>query len=531
MSSRTSNSVDEQDRPVVRYSVRVARSISVELERFAWFLEKTPNFFIVCFSLVYAAGALGGAFHKKLWLDEIISAYIVSLPTFRDIWTALLNTVDGNPPLYYLMARPFLSVCGSDLAIRLPAVIGFWIAALAVFSFIRKYTSALAGSIATLVFATSGAFRWASEGRPYAPVLGLTGLLILLWRRCAESPGHRRLSLVGMTLLISALASTHYYSILILGPLFFAEVVRSFVMRRVDWSVGISLGIGSFAILLWTPLIQSLRGNVAGNAASADYFAEPNLTNLYVAFETLVDPIILPGVVCLAVIGLFLAFSSEDFRNSINPPAHETAMIIGLALFPFFGFAVAKYATHTFSARYILPGALGLGMLAGLLVHAVRTRLRSGAVLIFLTLYSYMNFNLLPLAFTREEPYDDIVQLLSNGDTKGPVVVSEGFVFVPLWYYANKSLRDRLFYLTDMETARRTTDTTNENIMLRLASLAPGAIINLDEFISSYKIFCLYYRGASPNSSLDALVDRHCHVTLLRKSGSNLLFQCDCGQR
>src|SRR5579863_339688 len=104
---------------------RLLPSLREELEAFAEFLEKTPGFFVASFSVVYFIGSLGICLHRKLWLDEIVSGYVTTLPALKDIWAALLNTVDGNPPLYYLMAGPFLRFFSADVAIRLPAVIGF----------------------------------------------------------------------------------------------------------------------------------------------------------------------------------------------------------------------------------------------------------------------------------------------------------------------------------------------------------------------------------------------------------------------
>jgi hypothetical protein len=81
-----------------------------------------------------------------------------------------------------------------------------------------------------------------------------------------------------------------------------------------------------------------------------------------------------------------------------------------------------------------------------------------------------------------------------------------------------------------LETAQKTTDTTNENIMIRLRPWAGESIADLDQFVTMHKTFLLYYQGGSPNSSVEALLKRKCTVTVARKDGPELLFRCDCSR-
>jgi len=52
-----------------------------------------------------------------------------------------------------------------------------------------------------------------------------------------------------------------------------------------------------------------------------------------------------------------------------------------------------------------------------------------------------------------------------------------GTDFPPLWRYAPPFLKRRLFYVTDLPFARKTTDTTNEIILLKIRPMAPDAIV------------------------------------------------------
>lgn len=506
---------------------KLDRAIQAEGEQFAAFLEVTPAFFVVSWTIVYFIAAATNALARPLWLDEIIALYIAGLPAVRDIWHSLLNATDGNPPLYYLLLRPILHAFGSGPVVsRIPTIAGVWVAAFCVFSFVRRRASVLAAAIATLCFVHSGACFWATEARPYAVVLGFAGVALVCWQRCAEGSAGRVFWLSGLTLTIACMVSTHYYAALMVVPLFCGELARLIVRKRFDWAVTACLAAGVSCIFFWLPLLRSVRGNVAENAATAKYFAEPVLPVLYGAYGVLLNPLVVPGVLCL---GLFVLFSrkSSSVRPPADPlgiPAHETAAVVALAGLPLIAFLTAVLVTKTFVVRYVLEGAIGLAILLGFLMgYAVARRAPLG-VCMLLVLYLHFNF----AAPTGAAPYGEEVSFIEHQGGAAPVVVAEGLVFAPLWYYASEGLRSRLFYVTDLAFARRTTDTTNENIMLKLKPMASGSIVGIDEFLSAHKTFLLYYQGASASSSLDELLSRKCDVALERKADGQLLFRCNC---
>jgi hypothetical protein len=512
-----------------KYGQRLLDSGGRELRGFARLFEKTPGVLLAAFTLTYCIGAFGSACHNKLWLDEIIASYIVTLPSLKDIWTALLHAVDGNPPLYYLMARLFLFTGDVPLATRLPAVIGFYLAAVCLFSFLRSMTSTLAAAAATLLFAESGVFRWAVEGRPYGPMLGLTGLALVTWQRSAR-PGRRRWAwLCGLSLAIACLLSTHYYGAVIVIVLVLAEAVRAAINKRLDWPVYLALALGSAAIVLWFPLIHALRENVGGNAASVNYFAQPGWEHVYAAYDLFISPVIVPLLLCLSVVALGLSRGRDSVGEvQGNSVAGDTAVILGLAFLPVIAHVMAVLATHTFVVRYVVGGALGIAMLFGLLLHRVVARRPAVLVLVLMILYCHWSFGMLPRAFKKDPLYEEALSLLAGTASDTPIVIAEGWHYAPLRYYAAPDLQRRLFYLTDLPTAQRTTDTTNENIMLALKPWAPEQIVDLNTFLGRHSTFLMYYVGFSGNSSLNALLNRGCHVTLTKKRGLDLLLLCDC---
>ena len=135
---------------------------------------------------------------------------------------------------------------------------------------------------------------------------------------------------------------------------------------------------------------------------------------------------------------------------------------------------------------------------------------------------------MIPLAGSSDESYRGDLDFLAKTDSTLSIVVPEGLLFAPIWYYAPGTLRSRLFYLLDMATAEKTTDTTNENIMVRLRPLMRDQVVDLDNFTRRHSTFLVYYQGGSANSSLDSLLQHNCKLSLSEKSAFRLLFRAEC---
>lgn len=508
---------------------RTAASIAGHATRFAAQVETHPWFALVWFTVFYALAAVGAALRRDFWLDELVALYVSTLPRVQDIWSALLRTVDGNPPLYYLLSRLLLRGLGeTELVARLPAILGFWVAGLCLFAFVRRHTSTVAASIALVCFAQSGALPWAYEARPYAVVLGFAGLALLSWQRCAGSS--RSLLWPGvLALSVAGLVSTHFYAALLIVPLASAEATRWLGRRRIEWAPGLAMCAGMVPLIFWMPIVRNVRGNVAGNALHADYFAQPTMGALFQDYSWLLFPLI-PALLISLILVLFLTWRRSDpdgqedaYRRSI--PFAELALAAGLATFPILVFLVAVLVTQTYVLRYVLPGAMGLAMLAGFLVHFALRKRPAIALAVLGVLSAQFYISALSLGFAgNARAYDDHPLLLEQNRGRLPIVISEGLIFPPLWRYAPPFLKRRLFYVTDLPFARKTTDTTNEIILLKIRPMAPDAIVGLDGFLTANRSFLLYYVGNSANSSLDALLARHYTVSLQAKRGHELLF-------
>jgi hypothetical protein len=63
---------------------------------------------------------------KPLWFDELFTWHLSQVATYRQLWNALTQGFDPNPPLGYLLTRASLSTVPTEPATaRLPAMVGF----------------------------------------------------------------------------------------------------------------------------------------------------------------------------------------------------------------------------------------------------------------------------------------------------------------------------------------------------------------------------------------------------------------------
>src|SRR5258708_9987878 len=129
---------------------------------------------IVWLSAFYWPVTLALATRKQFWNDELFTYYISALDTFPRIWSALLTAVDQNPPLFYWFSHKTTEAFGHNLiGLRVPAMIGFWLAGICMIAFVSRHLPAVYGLIAALIMMVSRAYWFSYEARPYGLVLGL----------------------------------------------------------------------------------------------------------------------------------------------------------------------------------------------------------------------------------------------------------------------------------------------------------------------------------------------------------------------
>ncbi|HXH07669.1 MAG TPA: glycosyltransferase family 39 protein [Vicinamibacterales bacterium] len=445
--------------------------------------------------LVGLAGTTARASAKPLWHDEIFTLYLATLPRVGDLWRALADGVDLNPPLYHLAVRLTVGVLGpTELAVRVPALAGFAVACLALYAFARFRWGAGPALVGAMVPALTGTYLYAYEGRPYGLVLGLSAVALLAWQRREDERWRRAAPLVCAATLTAAVW-THYYAVLLVVTLAAGELARAIARRRVDVGQWLALAVPLGALAALLPLVSRAR------TFAATFWSPPAIGMLASAYADLVDPL---GLVVLALgVGLAAAVVAgrlrpagpEGARAVRAVPLADVVVLIALVGLPVAGYALAQMVTGAFHERYVIASVLGV---AGLSACACATLARRPAVLTIV-------FAVVAAAFAARQaaglarlaiPFDPLARdraLVSRASADLPLVASHALVFLPLAHYLPPADAQRVaFVARPPEVVRRIGVDTGARALRRLARVAPLWVAEYDTFVQAHPRFLVY---------------------------------------
>jgi 4-amino-4-deoxy-L-arabinose transferase-like glycosyltransferase len=432
-----------------------------QLDRFSEMLaaqfEKRKLWLLCGFSILYLLGTCLLVSRKLMGNDELYTFYISRLPSLSDVWSALMTGGETIPPFFYILTRTSVALFGaSNISIRLPEVLGFWVMCLCLFKFVSRRSSALYGFVALLFPLVSGAYRYAYEARPYGLVLGFSGLAILCWQS-ATIGVHRKLSLIGLALSLAGALSNHYYAVLVFFPLVLGEIVRSFSRQRLDLPVwGAIAAAAMVPLLIFLPLIQEARTH------SASFYSHPHLNIVYSSYRSLLVPSILPLVAVLVLSVVYLRALPIKLKQESHemPLFHELTVAFGFTLIPVLAFILAKFVTDALIDRYAIPAVLGFSILlafaAAYSLIGGRKIISIALVIFFCSWYAMLVKKELGGLSTLIQAQNESIKILqSEGEVNLPIVASEPHIFMQLAHYAPQNITSRLVYLADPEASLR----------------------------------------------------------------------------
>jgi hypothetical protein len=428
-------------------------------------LEKRTRVWLTVVTALYAVLTGSLAAQKLMWNDELYTYYIARLPHRDDIWRTLLTGGEQTPPVFHLTARLMLAAVDPHnqtlvhFAIRLPEIVGFWVACLCLYRFVAKRTTPIYGWIALLFPLVTGAYYYAFEARAYAVVLGFTGIALLCWQAVSENVP-RRLALLGLTFSLSAAISYHYYAVLVVFALGIGEAARSVSRRRVDPPVWIALAIGlMLPLTVFFPLIKQ------SHTYSSIFWSQPQWMQLPAFYIALLTPFLLPLVVAVVLSALPAirpaSASLPTQPDAPGPHSYEIAAAFGFAAIPIMAMIVARTVTHAFTDRYALPAVLGLSLLTAWGArHLWEKRSIPVAALVLLMGLAFVASTRFYRTTILQTSGGSIVSqrdlrrtqqfLLSQcKDPTIPIAVSDTHTFMMLFYYGDPSIVARLVYLAD----------------------------------------------------------------------------------
>ena len=121
---------------------------------------------------------------QSVWGDELYSVMYANMG-LADIIRFNLRALDPQAPLFYLLLKLWVTVAGqTELALRMPSILGGVVLVPAVYVLGRYLVGGLAGLLAAVILAVNPFHVWyAQEVRTYSITVLLTTLSTLLFLR------------------------------------------------------------------------------------------------------------------------------------------------------------------------------------------------------------------------------------------------------------------------------------------------------------------------------------------------------------
>jgi hypothetical protein len=476
---------------------------------------------------------------RPFWYDELSTMIVTSAPTLREMLRAIPS--DGNPPLYFLLARLCLRLpIRSEIALRLPSIAAINITALMVYLFVRRNTGAIFSFLAMSIFLGSWfAFFAALEARPYALLLCFTSVAICIWQSAARGR-NRRLALAGITAaMVGAIFSHQYGVIYVTVPLVAGEGIRSLRDRRFHLHVFAAALVGATSLVItFPPMLRAQAGLLKAVKLCPVFWARPTLQSLMLYRQTV--PIhtlkLLSVLIAAALIEtlIYVVLAGDGRWGKVAkrvPEAHIEDLAVGSALVLILPIMllISKLETGYFQERYAVGSSLGVALVSGLLFSSFNERFPKIKAFVFAGIaYCFLvglhNFwysgPFQPLAGVQSDP------LFLSAPAQEPLVMSDALIFLPTWWYSDPSVRARLHYLTDLNYAVKQPDFVPE---YGLANEEPYGAPKLDdykEFLAAHREFLLYYYGTPRVEWVKSrLSSDGWRLILIRSEGAHELYR------
>jgi len=502
----------------------------------AWFVFATAMGVVL--ALVRSA-------RRRFWFDELFTFYISRLPHIDQVFRAI--PADGNPPLNYLLVRFCLRLFGeTELATRLPSILAFAAAMLATYFFVRRRCGAVPALFGMFALATSGIAAYGSEARPYALLLGFTGLTMVSWQAATEEGRARLIPLIGVAMGIAGAITSHHYGVFHVGvPLMFGEAVRLAKRRRFDFPLYCACAVGLSMIAVTAPFARETHRIMLNYVRdSVSFWARPRFRSIS-TYQRMVDLRFLFSFLAL----LWLtnsAFkpgdeSGQPAHESDSIPAHEVAAAAGLALLVPIMIGITWIATGYYLPRYAIGAAMGIAILMGIAAHRFGRNANHGSAVASLCMVFFFlafagprtiavidRFTKSPVANVGPSPDS----ALDAAQGQEPIVVASALTYMPKWWYASPPLRERLHYLADLPFAVRQPDFLPEFTLVANQPFVPSKVDEYRQFLSVHREFLLYCVGSGRLEwTKERLQGEGWTLHLLYRNGQETLFLAQAPSR
>ncbi len=300
---------------------------------------------------------------RYMWVDELLTATLVTDPSLRHMVRALADQVDTTPPLFYVIAWGWGRVFGVS-AMSLRALAGIFAAAafVLVWRVLRPYfpLAVRCAAICAALLVPTVVLAQMAEARSYGLLLALCALTLVQVDRAATVDDRRGFSrvveLAAVAVVQAALCLTHVfglaYSVAALSALVLFDIDR----RRVRPLLYTAWLAGCLAFLVWLPALRVQM------QVGAPHFpiARPTVLDLGRALLLGLTPraamlIFMAAGVAIAVARRSIPSASNAVDQRRGDPRHLVLVAVAWVLVAGAIWAWSRVATPIFLPRYLVP--------------------------------------------------------------------------------------------------------------------------------------------------------------------------------
>ena len=446
---------------------------------------------VAIFSALYVPITLLNASRKQFWNDELFTFYIARLSPV-EVWNVLLASVDQHPPPFYMLTRAAMALPLDPLvAMRLPEMIGFWIAGAGTVVLVARYAPPIYGLLASALLLVSDAYPYAYEARPYAIVAGLATLAFASWHNSRTTrPG---LWTMALAVSIAGVVSMHYYGILIVGAIAVGELIRTWAERQFRWSIWIALACCLLPIVFSLPLIAAAR------TYAPFFWSKPAVSSAPAFYTSIMGPVAF--AVALLVMFACAVFPSrvraaqfpEDGRAP-RVPAAEAGAVIAWAALPVPAVMAAFTVTGAYNHRYVLSAAIAVCMMIGWVAAVFFGRRLVPALCATVVCFAaFIARDALSVRWHKSDrtPVAEYLQSHAPKDLK--LAITDPLMFFELSHQASVRMQSRLVYFANPKLAILHTGTdTPDRGLIGMSRIAPLQIEDLEHVLASGQRFAIF---------------------------------------
>ena len=489
---------------------------------------------IIVFAICFFTASARAASTNPLWMDEVLTVWVVRLKSTGAIWSALYHGSEFAAPTYHLLLHYWASVAGySYFALRLPSIVAILISGACVFALLRAYASTSVAAFGMCLALLGSLSTYAVQVRPYALVVCCFSLAALLWNGL-DDQGQSLWRVVLITCLLAFAIALHFYAVLFVPCFALIELTWAASSRRVRLWVWIGLFLAGISAFAWLPLIKALSHYNAGDASSSDYYAKPTVGMLSLAYSVnfIADKrqaLFLMVTVCLIVAIYAFGQVYHRFGSTSMVKAGQRwhsvtklySIVFAATAFPVIVFIFARIFTKTFNGRYVLIVCLGLAMLTACALDAIPAFRQVVAPTLLIAC---------ALTFIRSgQPGGEpgTAALLNEATKPYPIVIAEGLQFFQLEEAAPEPMKSRLVYVT-APPGVTLPDPTTEHQVERWRPIRPDLKIqDSEKFFANNPHFYILHTETSADVLTSWLLEKGALDKPQGRIGSEWLFEAE----